>query len=282
MILPDFPGQDDQDDRARSAPRAPGFSLVNDPAPQHESGSDGAWKGSAVSTKIGDPGAMYRMQIGAWVKDRLLRTPNTMKLPAEGLDIFVVRNFLNQDECAQLIKLIDTDRQPSTLLSDTTDPEFRTSESCNLRLTDRINIEVQAKINGLMGIPAEHGETIQGQRYAVGQQFKEHHDFFYTSEPYWPEQERQGGQRTWTAMIFLNEPEAGGQTAFPKAGIRVTPRTGNLLAWNNLDAFGEPNIYSLHTGLPVEAGVKYVITKWYRERHWGWYVGDPARPRGPY
>ena len=72
-------------------------------------------------------------------------------------------------------------------------------------------------------------------------------------------------------MIFLNEPEAGGQTFFPKAKVRVTPRTGNLLLWNNLDEYGEPNMFSLHTGCPVEAGIKYVITKWYRERPWGWY-----------
>jgi prolyl 4-hydroxylase len=151
-----------------------------------------------------------------------------------------------------------------------------------LRVTDRVNVDTERKINALTGIQPEHGETIQGQRYSVGQQFKEHHDFFYASEAYWPEQERQGGQRTWTAMIFLNEPEAGGQTAFPKAGIQVTPRTGNLLVWNNLDEYGEPNVYSLHTGRPVDAGVKYVITKWYRERPWGWYGKHGVQPTGPY
>jgi prolyl 4-hydroxylase len=225
-----------------------------------------------VSSRIGDPGALYRMQIGEFVKGRLQRTPGAFKVPAQGLDIFIVRDFLTVAECAEVIALIDKDRVPSGLLADTPDPEFRTSESCNLRLTDPINILVERKINALTGIGPSHGETIQGQRYAKGQQFKEHHDFFYTSEPYWPEQERQGGQRTWTAMIFLNEPEGGGQTHFPKANVRVTPRTGNLLAWNNLDSFGQPNTFSLHTGCPVDGGVKYVITKWYRERPWGWYA----------
>ena len=49
----------------------------------------------------------------------------------------------------------------------------------------------------------------------------------------------------------------------------MTPRAGNLLAWNNLDAIGEPNSYSLHQGMPVTEGVKYIITKWHRERPWG-------------
>jgi len=120
-----------------------------------------------------------------------------------------------------------------------------------------------------MGIPTEQGETIQGQRYAVGQQFKQHHDFFFTDQPYWQTEKDMGGQRTWTAMIFLNQPEAGGETYFEKAGIKVAPRTGTLLTWYNLDQRGEPNLNSLHEGRPVAAGVKYIITKWYRERRWG-------------
>jgi prolyl 4-hydroxylase len=235
-----------------------------------------------MSTRIGDPGALYRMQIGAWVRDRLQRTPNTFKIPAQGLEIFVAREFLSPDLCRQVIELIDQDRVPSGLLSPSQDPEFRTSESCNLRPQDPTNQLVEGKVNALTGITPSHGETIQGQRYAVGQQFKPHHDFFYRTESYWPEMERTGGQRTWTAMIFLNEPEAGGQTYFPKANVRVTPRTGNLLIWNNLDEYGEPNPHSLHTGMPVEGGVKYVITKWYRERPWGWYGESGHVPATPY
>ena len=228
------------------------------------------------SQPAADPGALHRMQIGAFVKARLLQTPNAMQIPANGLDIFVVRSFLTPELCRQVIGLIDQDRVPSGLLAPTADPEFRTSESCNLRPADAVNQAVEAQLNTLMGIQPTHGETIQGQRYAVGQQFKPHHDFVHTTEAYWADQEKQGGQRTWTAMIFLNEPEAGGQTYFPQANVRVTPRTGNLLAWNNLDAFGQPNPNSLHTGMPVEAGTKYVITKWYRERPWGWYTGQGA------
>ena len=212
---------------------------------------------------------MYRMEIGSAVRERLLATPNAFKVPAEGLDLFVRRNFLTPAECAGLMERIDQDRQPSKILAEDPDPEFRTSETCNLNPKDPLTLQIEAKITRLMGIDPEHGETIQGQRYAVGQQFKCHHDFFYTSEPYWVEQERTGGQRTWTVMAFLNEPGEGGQTEFPKAKVRISPKAGNLLAWNNLDSVGEPNEQSLHQGMPVLEGVKYIITKWYRERPWG-------------
>ncbi len=210
----------------------------------------------------------YRIHIGNEVGNRLLANSSAFKIPSNDLDIFVVRDFLSQPECDRLIRLIDSNRVPSTLLSRAADPEFRTSESCNLDPDEPIVELVEAKITDLMGIDPANGETIQGQRYAVGQQFKPHHDFFHVGEPYWPEMERTGGQRTWTAMAFLNAPEGGGQTFFEQVGVKVAPKPGNLLAWNNLDAIGEPNPYSIHQGMPVIAGVKYIITKWYRERPW--------------
>jgi len=211
---------------------------------------------------------MYRAEIGSWVAKRLERTPGVLKLPSRNLDLFVVRDFLTAAECTLLCRRIDAERQPSTVLGDYPDPEYRTSESCNLSPHEPLARTVEKRIDALTGIAPAHGEAIQGQRYAVGQQFKAHHDFFYPDQPYWEAMDKAGGQRTWTMMMFLNEPEAGGQTNFPKANIKVTPRTGNLLAWNNLDPAGEPNPSSLHQGMPVEAGVKYVITKWYRERPW--------------
>lgn len=212
----------------------------------------------------------YKIAIGPWVARRLAANPMAFKVPSNDLDIFIVRDFLTGAECTAMIALIDQERIPSQLLAPTSDPEFRTSESCNLDPRTAIVIQVERKITGLLDIEPAHGETIQGQRYAVGQQFKPHHDFFHTDQPYWPEMDKSGGQRTWTAMMFLNEPEGGGETFFPSAGVKVTPRAGNLLAWNNLNGIGEPNPFSLHQGMPVTAGTKYVITKWHRERPWGY------------
>jgi prolyl 4-hydroxylase len=209
-----------------------------------------------------------RAAIGAKVRARLAAAEGVKRIPKDRLEAYVVPDFLDAEACAGLMRLIDVNRVPSGLLSPSHDPEFRTSESCNLNPAHPLVAALETGINQLLGIAAEHGETVQGQRYAVGQQFKPHHDFFHTDQPYWPAMEKSGGQRTWTVMAFLNKPDAGGQTAFPKAGLRITPAAGYLLIWNNLDISGEPNDFSLHQGVPVEAGVKYVITKWYRERPW--------------
>jgi prolyl 4-hydroxylase len=217
---------------------------------------------------VSEDGAALRAEIGRTVCARLLADPRAMRIPSATLEIFVARDFLNAAENKALVRLIDAQRIPSQLLSPTTDPEFRTSESCNLNPDHPMVRQVEAKISDLTGIDPPLGETIQGQRYAVGQQFKAHHDFFYRDQPYWEAMEASGGQRTWTAMIFLNVPEEGGQTAFPAAGVKVTPRAGNLLIWNNMDAEGQPSPYSIHQGMPVLSGVKYIVTKWHRERPW--------------
>jgi prolyl 4-hydroxylase len=210
----------------------------------------------------------YRARIGAWVKARLLRNPDAVKIDCEGLDLFVVRGVLDPDDCAAMMELIDTDLIPSQLMSPTPDREFRTSQTCNLHPELILVAQVDAKIREVVGIQKPLGEAVQGQRYLVGQQFKPHFDFFFPTEPYWPAAERTGGQRTWTAMAFLNEPEAGGHTVFTEVDVSVRPRAGNLLVWNNLTPEGELNQRALHTGSPVLAGKKYVLTKWYRERPW--------------
>ena len=75
-------------------------------------------------------------------------------------------------------------------------------------------------------------------------------------------------------MAYLNVPEAGGATYFPMLKYGIEPRRGMLLIWNNMDKDGKPNLYSLHAGTPVEAGTKYIITKWFRMNKWRGTVVD--------
>jgi prolyl 4-hydroxylase len=77
------------------------------------------------------------------------------------------------------------------------------------------------------------------------------------------------GQRTWTFMVYLNEGMKGGGTKFFAIHRVFTPKKGTAVVWNNLYPDGSPNHDTLHSGLPVEAGHKIVITKWFRERGTG-------------
>jgi len=212
---------------------------------------------------------MDRAEIGASVRTRLAATPGARAVPVADLDLFILRDFLDPPLCQRLIELIDVRRAPSPLFADNPDPEFRTSETCNLDPLDPDVAEVERRLTSLLGISPEYGERLQGQRYGEGQRFKPHHDYLRVGEAYWSRQETIGGQRTWTAMVFLDVPARGGETHFPRVELTIPPRQGALVAWNNLDRDGEPNPATLHQGLPVIEGVKHIVTKWHRERPWG-------------
>lgn len=201
------------------------------------------------------------------VLDRLVSNPKLHKLNASGLDVFLQRDFLSERCCAQLIKMIDDRVNRSMLLGnnpDKPDNKFRTSDTHEFDPRDKFIETIDYLFRRVTGLPKANGEDLQGQRYRRGQQFKAHYDGLWGEHLVDP-MHGAGGQRTWTLMVFLNEPTAGGKTFFPNAGVRVTPRTGNLLLWNGLLDDGSINPNSLHQGEPVEKGVKYVLTKWYRE-----------------
>ena len=208
------------------------------------------------------------MLIGLQVSQRLDADPRVVRAVGDAAQIYYITDYLDQAQCDALIAMIEVKRRPSTLLSDNNNDGFRTSESCDM---DRYSDDVRPTDEGiaaLLGIDPIKGETMQGQRYAPGQQFRAHHDFFHESQGYWERMKQEGGQRTWTAMIYLNDVAEGGATWFPQAGIRVAPKRGMLLAWNNMKPDGTPNELTLHEGMPVVDGVKYIVTKWFREEAW--------------
>lgn len=188
------------------------------------------------------------------------------RLPSRHVEMYTRRGFLSAADCTGLIERIDAGRRPSGLADHDGGSDFRTSETCDLDHDDAFVAGIVARLAAWAGLDPAHAEPLQGQRYAVGQQFKAHTDYF---EPGGSEYLRYcagPGQRTWTLMAYLNAPEAGGATRFKLLDKIVQPETGKLLAWNNLLPDGAPNYQTLHQGLPVRRGVKYIITSWFRER----------------
>lgn len=209
-----------------------------------------------------------RAEIGNAVRVKLQRNPMVSRVDAPQLEIYGRHDFLSREECGGLRALIDAGAQPSTLFSGNANAGYRTSQSCNLNPRDPLVETVSNRICALMGLPAENGETLQGQRYEAGQEYKAHCDYFPVTAHYWPAMLKTGGQRSWTAMIYLSPVEAGGETHFPHCEFMVPPVEGMLLMWNNMDPDGSPNPNSLHAARPVDSGTKYVVTKWFRERPW--------------
>lgn len=192
-----------------------------------------------------------------------------MRVPSPKLELFQLRNFIDPALRAELVELIDANRRPSTIADANGDNYFRTSETCDLDAALPAVQRLEAELTKLNGIDPRHGEPVQGQRYAVGQEFKSHCDWFNPGGEDFQKYCAIAGQRTWTFMIYLNDVEAGGATRFKMIGKTIQPEAGKLVCWNNRAPDGVVNNATLHHGMKVRAGVKYVITKWYRERPWG-------------
>jgi len=147
------------------------------------------------------------------------------------------------------------------------DPSYRTSQTCDLSLLDNDFVKaVDGKICGAMGIPAQFSEGTQLQLYDVGQQFRQHTDYFAPATDEYAAFCAEKGNRTWTFMIYLNDVLQGGGTHFFAINQTIQPRQGTAIAWNNRHPDGRVNPDTLHAGLPVEEGCKMIITKWFRER----------------
>lgn len=199
----------------------------------------------------------------------LMAHPGMMKVPTPRMDLFILRDFLSAAECASLIARIERDRRPSTIADANDDYAFRTSETCDLPMDDPEITALDERLSALSGIARPFGETIQGQRYEVGQEFKAHTDYFDPQGGDFARYCTVSGQRTWTCMIYLNPVEAGGATRFKVIDKLIQPERGKLLCWNNRRPDGTVNPATLHHAMKVRKGLKYVITKWYRERPWG-------------
>jgi prolyl 4-hydroxylase len=152
-----------------------------------------------------DPAKLSR--IGSHVTKRLNANPLVQPVEHPDAQLYVYQGFLGAADCKTLIAKIDADAVPSTLYKGTEQAGFRTSFSCHLNRWDAFITKIEARMSDVLGIDNSYAETMQGQRYQVGQEFKAHHDFFHPSQSYWLQEGPAGGQRSWTAMIFLNEPE---------------------------------------------------------------------------
>lgn len=181
------------------------------------------------------------------------------------MQMIIEPEFLNDREVSALIVLIRRFAEKHPLM--TGDMDYRTSSTCYLsHLSDRLVRSVEARIAEYLDIDPRTGEGLQGAWYMPGEGYRIHHDAFHENTPEFERFTREGGNRTWTAMIYLNTVYASGQTVFDALGLSILPRAGELVAWSNLNGDGVPHRAAWHSAEPPDDQPKYVLTEWFRER----------------
>lgn len=179
----------------------------------------------------------------------------------ERLQIIRYSSFLSPKECQHLANVAVTSLAPSTVFDPNTGRQIanpiRSSEGTVIGPAQE-DLVVQAicrRIASATDTPFENGEPLSILRYSPGQEYRPHFDAIAGAR----------NNRIKTVLMYLNDAYEGGQTAFPRMNIVIEPKAGDAVVFDNITAEGSVQTLSLHAGLPVQRGQKWVATRWIRQ-----------------
>lgn len=179
-------------------------------------------------------------------------------------------DVLDEYLCDHLINIGSPQLTPSGVVDPITgEPlrsDMRTSYHMHFKpsMYDAVTGRIWTRLSRLAGLPAEHAEPLVVLRYGPGQEYKPHRDYFTDA--------KNKAQRIVTVFVYLNDVEAGGDTAFPVLGMSVQPERGKAVKFLNCHEDGTPNPDTLHAGMPVVRGEKWLATLWFWDRPHPWFA----------
>ena len=207
-----------------------------------------------------------------WMAQMLSSTSpeNGEKLENETVQIYRIQNFLTDEECDFWVDKLKDKTSPSKIFGE--EEDYRVSKSCTLAATQDEEVilkslELDIKISNALNIHPSYGEPTEFERFQSGDFFKVHTAYFDVGTFDYQEVARHQGQRTWTFVIYLNEPEEGGLTNFPYLeNVKIMPQKGMAITWNNITPDAFVNELTAHDEAPVLKGSKNILTKCFRDR----------------
>lgn len=194
----------------------------------------------------------------------------TVMAAMDAPEVMQFDGFLSDAECDAVIDLAQPRMQRSLTVDIETGESrkdlVRTSRGMFFTRGETALVRtIEARVARLLAWPVERGEHLQVLHYRPGDRYEPHYDYFDPNGPGAGAVLARGGQRIATFLMYLREPERGGETTFPDLGMRFMPKRGSALFFSYEQP--DPRTRTLHGGAPVIAGEKWVATKWLREGH---------------
>ena len=184
--------------------------------------------------------------------------------------IILQDSFISIEDCNHIIEQSKSSLQQSVVANQKGPGISNGRKSQNTWLshkTSPIINNICRKISSLVDIPLTHAEKLQVVYYNEGGLYNPHYDCWdHDNSEKQRRMMKYGGQRILTAILYLNNVEDGGETHFPKKNITIQPQIGNLLCFSNCKNntfIKHPD--SLHAGMPVSKGEKWICNLWFRE-----------------
>jgi len=234
--------------------------------------------------------------------------------------VFELQNLLSSEECdnfADLAKLVQDEMSESMVGADhATSSKSKARSSRHTWIgsvfadgtgqwkTNEVVERVEKRIFDLVRLTKDTAEPFQVVFYNMSDYYYGHHDFtdpiHAPNNPYF----KGGGNRYVTILLYLNDVEEGGYTAFPFAdaegkpqmrhleptalyqgasaceaeGLRVHPKKGGAAMFYNLQENGHMDgkfdKWTVHAGCKPTKGTKYISNKWIRNKRVGGHLYD--------
>jgi len=127
---------------------------------------------------------------------------------------------------------------------------------------------ISTRIEDMTGLSMKSAESLQVQKYGIAGFYKSHYDF--TGGLNVSSKSFEEGDRIATFLLYLNDVEKGGATAFPYLRAKISAEKGAATFWYNLFPSGAADYRTRHSGCPVFVGSKWVANKWIHEHGQEW------------
>lgn len=181
-----------------------------------------------------------------------------------------IPEFLDAQSCDTLVDATRFNLERSTVISPTgsVSNESRTSHQtwlCNGVVEERVQgivSDIYRKSADITGVSdLSKYECVQIAAYKPTQRFSSHHDSHICIGP----QDGEIIRRRWTILVYLNDDFIGGETEFPNLQRKIKPSKGSAILFSNIGDDGCEHPMSLHAGLPVTTGTKFIANIWIRD-----------------
>ncbi len=179
-----------------------------------------------------------------------------------------IPNFLSKEECLK-IKEISSGRLDKSRVytsnNDIEDNTVRISKQCWLKdLDDPILAVISERVAKITRTDLKSQEEFQVVKYDQGGFYKPHYDACNKETDDCVRLNKGLGPRYITVIMYLNDDFEGGETHFPNIKTSIKPEIGKAAIFYNVDNDGEILPKSLHGGLDVRNGDKWIANKWIR------------------
>lgn len=186
--------------------------------------------------------------------------------PSQFSEPSIYPDFITEDDANYILEKAAYNYTDSTVVGSKADG-IRKSETYWLSKEDEVAKKIINKVCQIDGNNTENAEDIQVVKYQPNGYYREHHDSCCEEGDKCNEFNKEGN-RILTMVIYLNDDFDGGSTRFPNLDKDFKPKKYSGILFYPMNKKGDKcHDNSLHAGMPITSGEKYIANVWIRDKH---------------